>query len=207
MLFLCTLLTALAQVSLASLEPSHVELPPGDSVAEITEIPVVGPFRLVGVQSGVRSYEAPSPIRTRALFFFAAPDNMRLRRDDTTFSYSDEPGDQDRAGTWFASADAITVRIRANAPAPKPGDFTVAYPRALQREKNLHYEASGLDKSTFVHQSFQVHDRTRAGLYLPAPATIGWELELPENAAFSTEVGIIPPEVDDGRRSDGDGQA
>ncbi len=203
MLFLCTLLTALAQVSLASLEPTSLELPPGDSVADITEIPVVGPFRLVGVQSGVRSYEAPSPIRTRALFFFAAPDNMRLRRDDTTFSYSDEPVDQDRAGTWFATADAITVRIRANAPAPRPGDFTVAYPRALQREKSLHLQASGLDKNTFVRQSFQVHDRTRAGLYLPAPATITWELELPENATFATEVGILPPEVDDGRGSDG----
>ena len=67
-------------IRLDQVDPVAVSLPPGLAVGEDAEIAVLGPFRLIGVQNGIRNYEAPSPIRTRALFFMSAPDGMKLYR-------------------------------------------------------------------------------------------------------------------------------
>ena len=204
-------------IRLDQVDPVAVSLPPGLAVGEDAEIAVLGPFRLIGVQNGIRNYEAPSPIRTRALFFMSAPDGMKLYRGKSPLSYEDEWTAHDRAGTWEATARSVIVRLRPDAPPPEPGEFRLVYPKAVTREQRLHYGSAAepapteddpkavapLAPAAFIRQGFQVNDRTRSGLYLPAPAAATWEITLPLQAKFTADIGIIPPEIDRGVRTDG----
>ena len=195
---------AVAGFGLAYLPPGVVELGETTPSANPTEIPVTGPWRLVGVTGGVRSYEAPLPVRLRSLFFGSAPEGMSVRRGKLKFNYGNDLGDRDRAQTWAVSARSLTVRIRADAGPPGEHDFQVAWPVANEREAAFFY-----DKATkperFVTRNAQVDATTRQGIYLPAPGRVSWRLELPPGAVFRSSPGIVPPEVADGTVSDGTG--
>jgi hypothetical protein len=185
-------------LNLATLTPDSLSLPHGNAIEEGTKIPVDGPWRLVGSSYGIRSYEAPSPIRTRALFFYSAPDKMQLFEGERPLLYGADYADADRAGTWAASTDSITVRLRPDSPAPEAGMYSLSYPKAIERERALHVDTAGLGDVEFVRQGFQVGERTREGLYLPAPSEISWNLVIPENGHLKADIGIIPPEVEEG---------
>ncbi|MDP2308142.1 MAG: sulfatase [Pseudomonadota bacterium] len=171
-------------------------------------VAVLGPFRLVGVVGGVRAYEAPIPVRPRALFFDSPPQGMRLVRGTAPLRFAGDAEDAELPGTWDFSADALTVRIRGDAPAPAPGEFFLTYPAARDREDALwraRDEApAGLEGDTaFVVRSAQVDDVTRRGLYLPVPSTAGWDIAIPADGILRFEAGILPPEMADGTTSDG----
>lgn len=175
-----------------------------ESVDKATDtIPVDGPWRFVGSTQGIRSYQAKLPIRPRALFFDAAPEGMDLRRGASAFRYANMPDDADSAGTWAFSADTVTVRLRQGAPRPQPGDFVLRYKGAREREDALHRVLWRSTTAEFVVRSMQVDDVTRRGVYLPAPALVGWDVTVPEGGRFGALVGIVPPEVANGRESDG----
>lgn len=192
-----------AAIPLAHVAPDSLTLPDGSFEPADERIPITGPWKLVGSSYGIRSYEAVSPIRTRALFFYSAPDRMVLEREGAPLLYGAAYEDADRPGTWMAASDSITVRLAPTTPAPKAGEYFLTYPKAIDREKDLHKGSSGLSDLDFLHQSFQVGERTRSGLYLPAPAEAVWTVTIPENGIFTTDLGIVPPEVDQGERSDG----
>lgn len=168
------------------------------------KITIQGPFRLVGVAQGVRSYEAPIPIRPRALFFTSPPEGMTVKRGSTPFRYGGDPDDAILPGTWKFNADAITIRIKPDAPPPKAGEFVVTYPAAVDREASLwRAEADVESDGAFVVRSAQVDDVTRHGLYLPAPSVAAWDVAIPEDGTLAFQLGILPPEIADGSRSDG----
>ncbi len=171
---------------------------------EPERIEIRGPFRLVGAAQGVRSYEAPLPVRSRALFFNAPPEGMNVKRGSTSFRFGGDPDDAILAGTWQFSADSITVRVKPDAPPPRAGEFVVTYPEAREREHALwRSRAEVASDEAFVIRSAQVADVTRHGLYLPAPSVAGWDVTLPADATLSMELGMLPPEIDDGTASDG----
>ena len=47
---------------------------------EAGPISISGPWRLVGTAGGVRSWQAPLPVRTRSLFFYKPPDDLMVYR-------------------------------------------------------------------------------------------------------------------------------
>lgn len=177
--------------------------------AEIDEsVTVDGPFRLVGVAAGVRSYEAPIPIRPRALFFSSAPDGMRLARGNLKFRFAGDGEDAVLPGTWMFSQHSITVRVKPEATPPRPGEFVLTYPKAHERESSFYRTTAGLPAGAegdraFVVRSAQVDDVTREGLYLPAPSRAAWDVAVPAGGVLRLQLGVLPPEMADGTRSDG----
>lgn len=191
-------------VGLAGLPFAELQVSTAAPAAEGERILVNGPFRLVGVAQGVRSYEAPIPVRPRALFFTSPPEGMTLKRGGTSFRFGADPDDAILPGTWLFSAHSITVRVKADAPPPQPGEFVLTYPAAQEREDALWRARSGAaDDAAFVRRSAQVDDVTRDGLYLPAPSVVGWDVTVPERGVLRMQVGVLPPEIADAATSDG----
>ncbi|MFZ5478444.1 MAG: sulfatase [Myxococcota bacterium] len=193
---------ATAAVGLARLPFVELTLPVVARPEAGTDIPIRGPFRLVSAVGGVRSYEAPLPIRPRALFYESPPEGMvLLTSQGARLRYAageDAPG---RAGTWAVTADALTVRLDADAPRPGAGALIFRYPAAQTREDALW--PGDAEPETFAVRSVQIDDVTRQGVYLPAPATAAWDVAVPEGGVLGFDLGLVPPEVDDGVASDG----
>jgi len=204
-MLLAAVAAALAEGGVGLTTVPFAELTVGAAPGEPTEkIVVQGPFRLVGAVRGVRAYEAPIPVRPRALFFNSPPEGMTVKRGDGTFRFA--AGDDDAAtpATWQFSADSITVRIKPDAPPPRAGEFVVTYTAARAREDALwRARAGAASDAAFVVRSAQVDDVTRTGLYLPAPSTAGWDVTIPEEGTLAFQLGVLPPEIADGTRSDG----
>ena len=190
-------------VGLTALPFAELSVPRGEDAAP-ERITILGPFRFVGAAGGVRAYEAPIPIRPRAPFFNSPPDGMTVKRGTTPFRFGGDADDATLAGTWKFTADAITVRLKPDAPPPQPGEFVVTYPAAVEREHALwRARATVADDAAFVVRSAQVDDVTRHGLYLPAPATAAWDVTIPEDGTLALQLGVIPPEIADRAESDG----
>lgn len=166
-----------------------------------SSIPLPGPWRLVAVQAGVRNFEAPLPVRPRALFFSSAPEGMVLQRNGAKLRYGATTEDGARPATWMYAANSVTVRVAADAPRPSDTDYTLTWPQAVEREEALHL--TDATDARALTRSAQVDDTSRAGLYLPAPSSVSWEVDAPEGGVFSARVGVLPAEVADGSRSDG----
>lgn len=190
-------------VGLLALPVAEVEIAPITTSALPERIGVPGPFRLSGVLSGVRSYEARLPVRTRALFFDKPPIGMQLRQKGRLLSYGNDVRSRSRAGTWEFTADSVVVRVKPEAPIPAPGELTIEWPDAKERESALFPGTSGKTGAEFSLRSAQVNEETRDGALLPAPSSIGWDVPVPEGGVLSFEAGIIPAEIFDGRVSDG----
>jgi arylsulfatase A-like enzyme len=183
-----------------------VARPEAPAASESVSVP--GPFRLVGVVGGARAYEAPLPVRPRSLFFDSPPEGMSVRRGSTSFRFGGDVEDSAVPNTWDFSADSLTVRIKGDAPAPKPGDVILTYPAAEEREDSLWRARSEEPEgpagdAAFVVRSAQVDDVTRRGLYLPAPSNAGWDVAVPADGVLRFKASVLPAEMTDAIRSDG----
>ncbi len=195
---------ALAETSAVGLDylPAAELSIPLSSAGEVPEKTALrGPFRLVGVVDGVRTYEARHSIRPRALFFERQPPEMELFRGERRLMYDADPADRGMAGTWEATASSVLVRVRAESERPVVEDYHLVYPPALAREERL--RCTGGDAAAWAFRSAQVDDVTRHGVLLSGAASVGWDVTIPEGATLRMEPGILPPEVDEGARSDG----
>jgi len=192
----------------------QVRAVPMGSRADIEDhVPISGPWVLVSTVAGVRTWEAPSPVRPRTLFFHRPPDDMKLvRRSDADQPWSKArrvKHDQglesaDEAGSWDFSTRAVRVRrARADGP-PQAHEYAVSYTKAITREKELQRRFwTGTDRD-FVQRSLQVDDTTQAGLFLPAPAEVAQPLQIQAGAVLDLTALLIPPEAaDPASRSDG----
>ncbi len=191
------------------LDLPFAELSVGSPAAPIAveEIPIDGPFRLVGVVKGIRTYEAPLPVRPRALFYASAPPGMTLHRGTAGFHFGGDADDGGRPGTWQFTADAVQVRIKAQSAGPRAGEFTLTYPAATEREDALwRTRSKAASDADFVLHSAQVDDVTRDGLHLPVPSVAGWDLPISAGGILRFDLGVLPPEAAGsgaGARSDG----
>ena len=87
--------------------------------------------------------------------------------------------------------------------APQSWEYAVHYPKAEQRERVL-ADTNTKDPKAYVLRQQQIEDDTRHGLYLPAPSSIAYTIDVPSNAKFHGELVLIPPEAaDPAQNSDG----
>lgn len=198
-------------LGLVALAPVRVEISREDRPAGAPRdaIPVKGPWRLVGSEHGIRSYEAPLPLRPRALFYERAPDEMELRHGPHPLRYAATAFDTDRPGTWAMTQDSLSVRLRPRDPVPgtDPADtegYTLRYAPAQEREALLYRGTDPkVDDLMFSRRSAQVGETSREGYYLPAPSRIAWDVTVPAGGVLALDAGILPPEVAEGTTSDG----
>lgn len=180
---------------------------------EAGPISISGPWRLVGTAGGVRSWQAPLPVRTRSLFFYKPPDDLMVYRRSrekedwararTLRHAPDLPGWSTK-GTWSFTADSVVVRRPAEDGPPRPWEYAVRYSRALEREASLRVEAQTPAEAAAAFQSLQVDDSTREGFLLPAPASLTFQVTVPEGGVLDFGALIVPPEAADPQyRTDG----
>ncbi len=192
---------ATGDVGLDFVAPASLTVPVSLALTAPTEIPLVGPFRLAGVLEGVRTYEAPSPVRPRALYYEREPQGMELHKGARLLVYSASPFDRSAPGTWEANADSILVRVRADAERPRDGSYTLVYPAATEREEGLRFR--GGDAREWAFRSAQVDEVSRHGVLLPTGATVSWALEAAAGKRLRFDLGILPPEIESGAPSNG----
>ena len=164
-------------VGLADLPPAEVSAPHIAPKSTRVDIPVVGDFRLVGVEQGVRSYEVALPVRPRVMFLSSMPPGMEVRRDGRKLVFATQGS---VPNTWAFTAKGLTVRVDANAPRPDAGQYLVRWPEAQDRQVELDAGGGGrADATQSVRRSVQVGGTTRSGLLLAAPAQIAWQVDVP----------------------------
>ena len=187
----------------------EVELPGSDRAG--SELPalsqdiveVADDWLLVSTVKGVRTWQAPLPVRPRTLFFHRPPEGMDLlRREDgqgwsqaLTVTHKDGLEDAQDADSWEFTSVALRVRRKASLGPPAPGEYAVRYEKAVERQRELQRGSFSGTDAAFVMRSFQVDDTTRHGLLLPAPARAVFDVQVPEGAVFSFSAGILPPEA------------
>ncbi len=188
-------------VGLAELAPESLDIPRSSLGPAPEDIPVQGPFRLAGVVGGVRTYEAPLPVRPRALYFEREPLGMELRKEDRKLAYASEPEVRGMAGGWEINRDSIMVRVRIDTKRPREGQYVLTYPLATEREETLRFR--GGDAAAWAIRSMQVDSTSRKGVLLPAPGAATWEIDVVPGSRLRFDLGVIPPEIDEGQASDG----
>jgi arylsulfatase A-like enzyme len=78
---------------------------------------------------------------------------------------------------------------------PREDEYTIRYPKALTREKSLNKKTSDIPLSDFVFRTVQVGETNRHGLHLPAPSTIRFAVDVPEDAVLRFDASVLPPEA------------
>ena len=153
---------------------------------EANVIPVTSGWKLVGTQDGIRIWETALPIRSRSLFFHSAPAGMKLlRRDNENDEWNISAGMRfnkripSRADTWNMSSHSLRVHRRPKTGTPKAWEYAVHYPKAEQRERIL-ADTNTKDPKAYVLRQQQIDDETRHGLYLPAPSSITYTIDVPD---------------------------
>jgi arylsulfatase len=171
-----------------------------ESRSDVTRgAPVEGPWRIVHTIDGVRTWEARLPVRPRTLFFHRPPAGMTLKRHQQqgpgeTISHAGDLADMAKVDSWAFTQDTIHIRRALGEGPPDDGEYRVRYSRATTRERSLNRSMSDLELADFVFRSLQVGDTTRHGLFLPAPSTIGFTVDVPEGGWLRFDAAIIPPE-------------
>ena len=161
--------------------------------------PVEGPWRITHTINGVRTWETQLPVRPRTLFFHRPPAGMTLKRHrqegpGESVSHDGDIANAGKVDTWGFTQDTLHVRRALGEGPPSNGEYTVRYSRATKRERALNRSMADMQIADFVFRSLQVGDTTRHGLFLPAPSTIGFTVDVPENGSLRFDAAILPPE-------------
>ncbi len=171
---------------------------PESSRGEIpSKIPITGPWRVVYSTRGVRTWEAPLPVRTRTLFFHRAPGDMAVFASGRKLQHASGMHRSDQPGTWSFTSHALQVRRPIAAGPPAPGEYALRYKEAVVREASLNADRSNLSAHDFVVRSLQLDDTTRHGLFLPAPASISFSVTVPPAGVLDLTPMLLPPEAAD----------
>lgn len=163
------------------------------------QIPISGWTR-VGVEGGWVRWAVPLPVRLRSLFFSRPPAGMRVvgRTGEVLPHQSEAPSG---APSWAFGAEMLAIALPVEEASPE-GRYFLEYPDAVRREQRLNRSTAGLDDATFALQRAQVGPYSYAGVFMPAPAVVSWELTVPPAAELLFRPGLVESEVADGR-SDG----
>jgi arylsulfatase A-like enzyme len=93
--------------------------------------------------------------------------------------------------------------VRTAKGSPEPMDVWVSHRGANTEELSRHFDTAGLDKKDFVFRTVGLSDVRAHGLYLPAPASLAFEFQVPEAGIFETEAHILLPAITLDGESDG----
>ncbi|MEO0602152.1 MAG: sulfatase, partial [Myxococcota bacterium] len=168
-----------------------------------TAIPLSGRWRYEGsTRGGMYQYSQPIPIRPRGLFFFKPQPGMALTDGKGKALGYDRFGKHETPH-WSIDREKLYVYMPART--PPPDGLAFAYPRAIDREKELNFvlQTRTAEREAFVWQSIQDDWDHRRGLLLPAPGTAAWSVKVPAAAEFTFLGGLVEPEVREGAPSDG----
>lgn len=161
-------------------------------------VTIDGPWKIIHTIDGVRTWEAPLPVRPRTLFFHRPPSGMKLDHNNgekvRSLKYGAGLEHLGSPSTWAFTRESVQVRRTLDDGMPNASEYAIRYPKAASREKDLNRSMTDASITDFVFRSIQVGDTSRHGLFLPAPSNIQFSVNVPDNAVLRFDAMITPPE-------------
>lgn len=187
----------------AEVELPDNNLPPGftPGVAHVRT-----PFEKLRTTSKVTVWRTPLPFDVGLILDDAdaplpgraAPDGMVVTGPQGRLPFSTE----DRPGTWSWTASDLLLRTARKADAPSHRAYKAALPALAAVERRRSPSLSGDDPLAFAFGRRRGADGAWEGVFLPAPATATWSVDIAPDMVFETEARLLPPFVA-GAGSDG----
>lgn len=127
------------------------------------------------------------------------PIGMRVTLNGEDVPFSTSSSVTAGGASWRIANQDLVLAARTE---PKAGTVKITYPTMRQKINEMAISTSDLEPHLFVKREYQVKDRTRRGMMLPAPGSAEWKVSLPVGASFTSHVTIMDPPLRRGR-SDG----
>ena len=146
------------------------------------------------------------PTRTEGTHFFGTecPPGLEVDGPDgTTLPFRRFGRAKPEKLVFGFDRDNLYIGQSAAKAAPEPGQFRMRYPAATAAENALNYGTADLAPEEFVVRTQTVGEHSHAGVYLPAPASASWEIEVPANGRAGFRGTIFPPAIAAAEHSDG----
>lgn len=156
-------------------------------------------------RQGSQRFVVDNPIRTRNFYFHKPSPGMKLIKvvdgQETEVSHRYYKSKTD---TVYWTYDRQSIELFGVSEAPDADEYFFVYPRAQEREEKLNFKTSGVSSAElFARTTAQAASASRAGLLLPAPGVVAWDILVPPKADLRFRPGLIRPEVQDAQGSDG----
>lgn len=126
-----------------------------------------------------------------------APPGMVLTGPDGTVSYSL------RGEGWSIRKGKLELRLPRAAAPPEHTDYHLTHPESTAQENGRNQSWSGLAGADFALRDARILSGSRHGIFLPAPASATWEVELFDGAVLDLDVALQRPLVSTTQKSDG----
>jgi hypothetical protein len=128
------------------------------------------------------------------------PPGMTVTADGKRLSPSKEPA----KNTWTLQDGKLVVRAKPKV-AGAPPQVVITPGEAGEHQRQLHVQTSTASSDVdFVMRTQPLENDRRVGLYLPAPASLSMEVDVPAAPAFfDTRAWLLTPAVAEGLTSDG----
>ncbi len=150
-------------------------------------------------------WKAPLPFRT--LFYDEnsrrKPPEMVLRNAENRMLPFKERTSKEigRKGSWGYSGGHVFVVTDAESGPPE--GYIVSFPKATSVENSLNRSTAGLANKAFALRTLPIYQAYRTGLFLPAPASATFEIEVPLKGRLSFSALLLKPAVSVKQRGDG----
>lgn len=191
-----------AAVDLTTLDPTALTVAPDSrgGARPRREVPVTG-WELVRSNASGKTWEAPLPVRPRALFFSRPLPGMQLTGPDGAIPHARSSR---RGANWAFNAETITLDLPMGSAGPTDTSHTLRYPNATRREAALNraFSTAGSDLD-FVRTEVQAGPESYTGLLLPAPSQMRFQLTVPAAGELVFSRALVAPETADLPASDG----
>ncbi len=173
-----------------------VELPASTRpAAELagTDIALAGPWELVRTVNGVDEVAMALPVRPLEFVVRDAPLDLAVIDASGSKAPFETVGSKaPAAGTWGLDGARLLVRVPTGR---MPEGLRLSCARAFERERALHLSTSGLKPEEFALRTLSIGNESRAGLLLPPPGTVTWQVDVPASGVFTFDGTILPSEV------------
>jgi arylsulfatase A-like enzyme len=190
----------------------HPELATAISVPDSSRpkgAPTKGPYSVRGKFQRLRDdgqtaeYSMRMPFRT--VFYTKhtrkQPPEMSLRYKGKQLGFRAQSSKVGPTRTWGYDKGRIIVRLPASE--PPPAMVQMGFPMARLAEEALNMNTASLSSEDFVFRSLPLSDSVAHGIFLPAPASLSFDLRVPEGGELVLDAYLLRPAVPAVLKSDG----
>jgi arylsulfatase A-like enzyme len=169
--------------------PPH-NLPDGHPSDGVYELPTGWSHRGTAGHSSL--YSRDLPLRLPPKRYRQPPAGLDLRHGERGLDYTRDL-DRTRGGEegWAVIGETLWVSIEGD-PGRLDPPLRLVHSATSEQQRRLAFSMAGLPEQEFVSHIATLGQETRSCLLLPAPGSVGWELDLPPGARLQLGLGILP---------------
>ncbi|MBM4391609.1 MAG: sulfatase [Deltaproteobacteria bacterium] len=179
--------------ALDHLAQASLSFPDAAASAEVGRFVLAGPWKDEGERrGGMRAYTTPLPFATNMPRPNYAPMGARLLVDgaEVPFNTTISAPTKAAVATWYVDHGSVVIVGKSNPnDLAKPAEVIVDELAAAVKQRQL--AGSGLSPAEFAVTTFMVGRVSRPALYLPAPASASFTVEMPRKGVLKFGHGLL----------------